>query len=146
MSTATKQRQLADFLHQNIRFPRVVSPFGLWGSAYLGYPGSSYPLQRPTTEQLANDLLSVAEFRSLQLGTWLSTTDGQILTKAVEMVAPPFYRQDVELLVDALKLAASMQQRESQQVAGKIALGAVVVGVVIAGVVAMSSSEPGGSA
>ncbi len=38
------------------------------------------------------------------------------------MAAPPFYRQDIELLVEALKLAASMQATEGQDKAGKVVL------------------------
>ena len=146
MNTMTKQQELAEFLHQRIAWARMVSPFGPWASAYSwSYPSYGYQIQRPTAEQLANELLSIAEFRALQLGTWLGTTDGQILTQAVEMVAPPFYRQDVELLVEALKLAASIQQSEGQRVAGKMALGAIGLSLLVAGVFAAGSSQSGGS-
>ncbi len=147
MKTMTKQQELTEFLHQRIAWPRLVSPFGPWASAYAwSYPSYGYRIQRPTAEQLANELLSIAEFRALQLGTWLGTTDGQILTQAVEMVAPPFYRQDVELLVEGLKLAASIQRSEGQEFAGKIALGVIGLSLLVAGVFAAGSSQSGGSA
>ncbi len=133
----TKQQELTEFLHLRIAGTRMVSPFRPWASTLpWSYPSYGYPIQRPTPEELAHELLSIAEFRALQLGTWLGTTDGQVLTQAVEMVAPPFYRQDVELLVEALKLAASIQQREGQEVAGKIALGGIGLSLLVAGVVA----------
>lgn len=69
--------------------------------------------------------MEVAEFRALQLGTWLSTPDGRLLVEAVELVTPPFYRADVELLVEALQIAAKEQQN---QVRKDLALG---VGVLV---------------
>ena len=51
------------------------------------------------------------------------------------MVTPPIYRPDVELLVDGLKFAASIQQREGQKVAGLVALGVLA----FAGVLALGS-------
>jgi hypothetical protein len=43
-------------------------------------------------------------------------------------VSPPFYRQDEELLVDALKLAARMQAG-NQRAAGALALAVLAFGV-----------------
>ena len=118
----TKQEQIAQFLDRYVTaWPRVHSWYDELQPWYLQ--------PRPTAQQLAEELLQVAEFRALRLGTWLGTTDGQIITEAVGMVAPPFYRQDIELLVEALKLAASMQQSEGQDKAGKVALGAIGVAV-----------------
>jgi hypothetical protein len=88
----TKQEEIAAFLHQHITLPRIVSPYWAQQQQYLMQP-------RPTVEQTANELLQIAEFRALRLGTWLGTVDGQVITEAVEAVAPPFYRQDIELLV-----------------------------------------------
>jgi hypothetical protein len=120
----TKQQEIAAFLDRHITLPRVVSPY--WAQQ------RQFPMQaRPAVEQVANELLQLAAFRALRLGTWLGTVDGQIMTEAVEMVAPPFYRQDIELLVEALKLAASMQATEGQDKAGKVALGAFGVAVLI---------------
>lgn len=103
---------------------------GLYGwPTHLRY-AQVYPYshQRATPEGLAGELLDDAEFRALELGTWLGTTQGQVITKAVEMVTPPFYREDVELLVAGLTLAAQMQATKGQREAGKVALG--VIGLV----------------
>lgn len=127
----TKQEQIAQFLDQHITLPRAAAPYAWAGHPWI--PGV-YPMQRarPTYEQVANELLGIAEFRALQLGTWLGTTDGQVITEAVEMVTPPFYREDVELLVEGLKLAAQLQALKSQDKAGKIALGVIGVAAVAA--------------
>jgi hypothetical protein len=130
MNTMTKQEEIGAFLNQHITLPRIVSPYWAHQQQFLGQ-------SRPPVEQVANELLQIAEFRALRLGTWLGTVDGQVITEAVEAVAPPFYRQDIELLVSALTLAAKMQQTEGQDRAGKLALGAigaaVLVGLGIAG-------------
>jgi len=78
-----------------------------------GVPRRAFGWQPPTravsAAELAGQLLATAEFRALGLGSWLGTPDGEFFTAAVEAVSPPFYRQDEELLVEALKLAAKMQ-------------------------------------
>ena len=84
--------------------------------------------------------LGIAEFKALQLGTWLGTTDGKVIAQAVESVTPPFYRTDVELLVAALQHAATLQQQEGQQAAGRFALGAIGVAGVVALAIASSGS------
>lgn len=89
----------------------------------------------PTTEQFAKDLLADAEFRSLQLGTWLGTTNGEVITTAVGMVIPPIYKPEFDLAVDGLKRAARLQQNEGQQVAGKVAVSVVGAGLITAGLV-----------
>ncbi len=82
------------------RSGRVYGPYAVFNPA---------PAPRPSVDQLARELLGIGEFRALQLGTWLSTTEGQVVAEAVEMVTPPFYSEDVELLVAALQRAAQLQ-------------------------------------
>lgn len=53
-----------------------------------------------------------AEFRTLQLGTWLNRPDGELISAAVVAITPPPYAEDIELLTDALKLAAQAQRSE----------------------------------
>jgi hypothetical protein len=66
----------------------------------------------------------------LRLGTWLGTTDGQIISSAVATVIPPTYRPEYNLVVDGLKLAAELQAQGKQKVASII--GGVVL--VVSGV------------
>jgi hypothetical protein len=88
-----------------------------------------------TPEQLAHNLLSDAEGRSLQLGTWLGSTDGEIISHAVAMVIPPMYQPEYNLLVRALTLAAKRQREEGQEQAGRLSLaiaGAALFVLVVA--------------
>ena len=139
----TSPQQIAEFLDQRITWPRAPGPFDAempWDQGLGGYP--LLPAPRPTVDELAQELLAIAEFRALQLGTWLGTTDGELVAGAVEMVTPSFYRQDVELLVAALQRAAQLQQPEGQQVAGRNALGAIgVVALVAAFIFAVESGS-----
>lgn len=118
--TPTKQEQIARFLMERCSFPRCRYWLGQWQE----WPPIAE--ERPTPEELAEELLSFSEFRALQLGTWLRTTDGEIISAALEMVAPPFYRQDIELLFAALRLAASIQQSEGQDKAVWVGLAGLV--------------------
>ncbi|MGO9197985.1 MAG: hypothetical protein ACLQK4_12770 [Acidimicrobiales bacterium] len=117
-----KQQRLTAFLNRHITFPRR------WG----GVPsyGRSLPAQRPSKQELAQQLLASAEYRALGLGTWLGTPEGEFFTEAVEAVSPPFYRQDEELLVDGLTLAANMQS-QNQRAAGALALGVIVLAALL---------------
>ena len=130
----TKQEQFTAFLDERVVWPRMVSPYvgwshsSLWPDDYSVF--NSQP--RPTVEQLATEVLRIAEVRALRLGAWLTTPDGELITEAVEAMSPPLYRQDVELLVAALTLAAKMQQLEGRERAGKFAVGAIGVAAVIA--------------
>ena len=62
----------------------------------------------------------MAEFEALRLGTWLDTPEGEFFAEAIEMVSPPFYRADVDLLIEALQIAANEQQHRGRR---NVALG-----------------------
>jgi hypothetical protein len=113
-----KCNQLAEFLRRRTDvIPRV--------------PGSRYGLGAPliTVEQLATNLLVDTEWQSLRLGTWLGTTDGQIISNAVAIVIPPTYRPEYNLVVDGLKLAAQLQAQGKQKVAGIVVILVAGVGL-----------------
>lgn len=132
--TVTKQQQIAQFLDTHVSWPRAPRRFGLFEEE-LPWMQPDHGLMespRPAIEELARELLTVAEFRALQLGTWLGTTDGKTIANAVEMVTPPFYRQDVELLVAALQRAAHLQYEEGQRAAGRNALLAIGAAGIVA--------------
>lgn len=101
--------------------------------------GGLYPMRRPpvaqqfTPEQIAEHLLASAAFRALRLGTWLSTPKGEFITAAVEALTPPLYQMDINLLIDAVKLAAQAQQREAREKAVGIGLVVAIGGALIAG-------------
>ncbi len=124
-----KANKIADFLRRRVTF--VQNAYGYpWGRAYARWH------TLPSPEQFAKDLLADAEFRSFQLGTWLGTTDGEVITTAVSMVIPPMYQPEFDLAVDGLKLAAHMQQQEGQ----KVALSIVGVSLIGAGLIYVGRS------
>jgi hypothetical protein len=123
------RQALTAFLEEFIDgWPRQTTPFG-----------GLYPLRRPpvaqqfTPEQISEQLLASAAFRALRLGTWLSTPKGEFITAAVEALVPPPYQLDVDLLIDAVKLAARAQQREARDRAVGIGLVVAIGGALIAG-------------
>jgi hypothetical protein len=122
METVTvMQQRIADFLDGNVSFPRESN--GDWSSARVWFLDSSHlPRMRPTPDELALEWLGNAEYRSLQLAKWLQTPEGRILTECFELVVPPFEGEDVELLVEALWIAANIEKAEGQRVAGFLAL------------------------
>lgn len=109
-STAPREH-VTQFLDSYIsHWPR--DPRWPW-AAYYGTGWVTAPAASCTTPgELARDLLANAEFRALQLGTWLNKPDGELITAAVEAITPPPYREDIELLTEALKLAAQAQRGE----------------------------------
>jgi hypothetical protein len=115
---ATQQALTGYLANYTAAWPRL-QPWA-WPAASPGM-ASKY-----TPGDIAASLLRDAEFRALKLGTWLSTPDGELVTAAVEAITPPPYRQDAELLIAALKLAAQQQQTEARQ---KILAGVAVGGV-----------------
>jgi hypothetical protein len=88
--------------------------------------------QLPLLEHFRRELLEDAEFQALKLGSWLGTTDGQIIADAVSTVISPAYGPAYQLAVKGLTLAAEDQATEGKKTAGKIALGAIFVGGVAA--------------
>lgn len=117
----TRQAQITAYVQG--RYARRPMAGPSWTTPFNPYGW----MARPAAEELAHELLQDAEFRALQLGSWLGTTDGRIIVAAVEAVSPPLYRQDVELLVAALQRAADLQQQEGQQIAGGYAISAIAV-------------------
>ena len=127
----TKQEEIAAFLERNVDWPRanvffreVLPP---WAQNEFIYASNSQQT-RPSAEVLAAEFLDNSEFLALRLGTLLGTPQGEIVAQGVEMVSPPFYREDVELLVDALQMAAKMQNKK---IAGRFALGAIIATVAL---------------
>lgn len=127
----TKQAQIAEFIEKNVDWPRAniffQENFLPWTRTEFIYASNSQQT-RPTAEELAAEFIDNSEFCALRLGTFLGTTQGEILVQGVEMVSPPFYREDIELLVDALQMAAKIQ---NQKIAGRLALGAIIATVAV---------------
>jgi hypothetical protein len=88
--------------------------------------------QQPIVEELARELVTFAETQGLRLGTWTTTTDGEVVVRAVELALPYPYRQETQLFVAALQLAARMQQRRERSLVLAVATGLAAVLVVSA--------------
>jgi hypothetical protein len=122
-----KQDEIVAFLWRRTSFLPPVSPFP-WANSFQD------PARLPTVETQAKEWADDAEFRTLQLGSWLGTTDGEVITEAVGVVIPPIYQPEYNLAIESLKLAAKLQQRHGQRVAIVWALaGACVAGLMIWG-------------
>lgn len=80
---------------------------------------------------LADELVKMAAFRELRLGTWLGTPNGQAIADAVDLVLPPQLGIQIDLVVTALRLAAELQQKEGQQKASQAGfiLVALAIGI-----------------
>jgi hypothetical protein len=72
------------------------------------------PHQQPQIEELKSFFFNDVEFQALKLGTLLTTPDGQLIAAAVEAALPPFYAEDINLIVDALTIAARAQTRSAR--------------------------------
>ncbi|MGO9763325.1 MAG: hypothetical protein ACLP1Q_18895 [Solirubrobacteraceae bacterium] len=128
-----KQRQIASYVSRN----RILGPYATQARA----TGAMVPphawlhamaRQLPPLEQFRRELVEDSEFQALKLGSWLSTTDGQIIAEAVGAVIPPLYGPAYELAVSGLTLAAEDQAKAGRETAGAIALGSILVGGAIA--------------
>ncbi|HXL86205.1 MAG TPA: hypothetical protein VN927_03305 [Gemmatimonadaceae bacterium] len=117
------QEAIAEFLRTSVPFTQPLPSVWWYGASS---PIQWHPL--PTSQDLARYWFDNTEIRALRLGTWLRTTDGQIIVAAVESVLAPGYRQEFELLVDALQLAAEAQSQEGVRKAGAVALATACVG------------------
>lgn len=140
VEAAPKHDQIVDFVCRWIPTIEGIWPCGIPPQHHSWNPYSPQPVpSHPCAEDLARQLLNNAEFRALQLGSWLGTTDGQLISQAVAVGLPPPYRQEFQLIVDALVLATNLQQQHGQQVAGGWAAG--IVGTALLGFVLSSRSS-----
>ncbi|MGP8150724.1 MAG: hypothetical protein ACLPXU_08555 [Acidimicrobiales bacterium] len=124
----TTSKEITEFVTRHFDFPRAsVSIFGEWEDPSQSGFYVSDP--RSTAEQLGSQLAEMAEFKALRLAAILSTPDGQLIAEAVEAVSPPFFRSDVQLIVESLKYAADLQ-RQGKRRAAALALGIAALGAV----------------
>jgi hypothetical protein len=102
------QRRFADW-------PRDYSPMPLMR------PDHAMFAPRPSALQLAAQLYRESEFLALELGDFLGTDRGKLITEALEMVSPPLYRADERLIVAALTEGAHLQA-QGKRVGGGLTL------------------------
>jgi hypothetical protein len=124
-----RHRQIAEYVAGHRVLGRYVRPIS---AEELNFWSSDPYPQLPGVEGLCEELLEDAEFRALQLGGILGTTEGQMIAEAVSMVIPPGYTAAFNLAVDGLTLAAQRQAEAGRRTAGGVALLVIVAAVVIA--------------
>lgn len=115
------QESIADYLanQQSVR-PHVRAAQSLHGRLT--------PPPLPPAEELTAEFFDDAEFRALQLGTVLNTTEGQIIAEAVARVLPPGYQPAFDIVVEALQAAAAKQTGRSRlSAAGLAVVGFLVI-------------------
>jgi hypothetical protein len=86
-----------------------------------------------SAHEVAGQMLQTVGFRALRLGSWLNTPDGELIVAAVELLTPPPYAIDAELLVDALKIAANRQRSAELERAVGIGVVAAIGAVLVSG-------------
>jgi hypothetical protein len=118
----TTQQEIEQFLiHAGFEPPRHPM------ARYHNGPFAWRENQTATHEDVAHNVLEIAESYGLRLGNWFGTTDGEIIMAAVRTVVPPIYRTEIALLVEGLKLAARIQQQQGRKdLAGPVAVGVLV--------------------
>ena len=97
-----------------------------WSGAPIAFRPQVAMAYQVTADQVAERLLADAGFRALRLGTGLNTPDGELMAAVAEMLTPPPYQADMELLVEALNLAVAMQQRKERGEAFGVGVGAAI--------------------
>ena len=97
---------------------------GIWEIAFCASPSGGLLGQAMASVysagQVADALLADAEFRALKLGTWLNTPSGELVAAAVMALTAAPFKQDIDLLIEGLQLAAQRQQAEARP---KLAVG-----------------------
>jgi hypothetical protein len=126
LQMATRE-EVAEFIEEFIRdWPRDAS----WQAGPYPFRPRPAMAYQVSAEELAGQILEAVGFRTLKLGSWLNTPDGELIAAAVELLAPAPYPVDAKLLVDALKIAADRQR--SAEMDKVIGLGVVAaIGAVL---------------
>lgn len=124
------REEIAQFLEEFIQdWPRDPT----WNAGPFPFrpqPAMAYQI---TSQELADRMFEAVGFRALRLGSWLNTPDGELMASAIELLTPPPYSVDVELLLDALKIAATKQRTAEREKAVGIGVVAAIGAVLLAG-------------
>jgi len=96
---------IAAFLEPRLPFARNYHGLGCWHSLPTTTPGD-----------LAQRFEADADFEMLRFDRFLASPDGELLARAVELLAPPLYQDDAELVLEALQIAAQEKTRRERLV------------------------------
>ena len=103
---------------------------GIWEIAFCASPSGADHGQRLQCRQVADALLADAEFRALRLDTWLNTPPESSSRLRSWPYAAPF-KQDIDLLIEGLQLAAQRQQAEARQKLAGGLLGGAALAIIL---------------
>ena len=107
----TRTQELASFLHgwikQNTNWARDKS---------------TLPPRLRTAREIANDLAPSIERGDVHIAQWFESPDGELISNAVALALPPPGGLEVQLLKDAVLIAAQEQNRNQKIVFGVLAL------------------------
>lgn len=110
--TRTPQEKITNFLAEfTAQWPKQQP----WALSRLPGMASAYQ-----AADIAVDLYARQAFLNLKLGTWLNTTQRDVLAAAVDRLPAALFPADAALLVSALEIAARRQHDEARQ---KLAVG-----------------------
>lgn len=117
--------EITAVLEQVVRdWPRQPAHSDCFHARLLQYAPYPVPKSRTMTpRQLAGQLIAWDRFRALRLGRWLRRPDTSAMRAAVEALTPLPLREDIELLVAALSLAAENQWERRRATAVLVWLG-----------------------
>lgn len=120
--------RLSDFVGRRVQVGRVRP-----GASYhyLYTPYYLPPPSLPTKEELAQNFLADAEFKSLKLGNWLNSPSGEVIAQIVAEVVPSTLQPEFGLIVDALKLAADLQKTNGRAQIGVGGLLLLFAGLIV---------------
>jgi hypothetical protein len=103
-----------------------------WAREHPPWAFSSGAWAKPATAaELAAQLLADAEFAQIGLASWLSGPDGRLVRAVVGSALPPPQRAEVELLADAIVLAADAQHCGARFQAAAFSMVAVMMIVLL---------------
>jgi hypothetical protein len=129
MQMAT-QDEVRQFLEEFIQdWPRDPT----WQGGPFPFRPQPAMAYQTSAEEIAGQMFEMVGFRALRLGSWLNTSDGELMAAAVGRLAPPPYEIDAKLLVDALKIAATKQRSAEREKAVGIGVVAAIGAVLLAG-------------
>jgi hypothetical protein len=112
-------QEIADF----VRWYRAKRDMDAW---------AVFPQTLSSTQEIADDLLALAEFQALGLADWLQTPDGALIEQAVGVVISPVYAPEYRVLIDGLTLAAHLQHKRGRKQAGLVGLVAIGLALFLA--------------
>jgi hypothetical protein len=123
MDRQLTQQQLSRFLVERIvQSPGLTVPlFGQPANVTVVFMSADGSQSRFTeAEALGSALANDVGFQAMRLGTWLNTPDGALIETAVAQVLPPGFSPEYQLVIDALRFAATKQRQAGWQRAAGI--------------------------